>query len=68
MSADELDDAVVVRRLGLTRGLDWSLDEARAIADQLTATRAGLEAARTRLDASAEEPASKFDADWGARP
>jgi hypothetical protein len=54
-------DAHAVQQLGLARGLNWTLDEAGAIRDQLVSTCEGLRLAETRIDATAEEPASAFD-------
>ncbi len=54
-------DAHAVQELGLARGLNWTLDEAGAIRDQLVSTHEGLRAAETRIDATAEEPASTFE-------
>lgn len=59
-------DAQAVRQLGLTRGLEWTLDEAAAIRDQLVSTHEGLRLAEARIDAWAEEPASTFEPELGA--
>jgi hypothetical protein len=59
--------AEAVRQLGLARGFSWTLEEARAIRDQLVSTQEGLRLAQTRVDATAEEPAITFDPDHGAR-
>ena len=52
--------AAAVRQMGLARGLEWTLDEAPAIRDQLVSTHEGLRLAEVRIGATAEEPASKF--------
>jgi hypothetical protein len=59
-------DAEAVRQLGLARGFSWTIEEARAIRDQLATTREGLRLSATRVDATAEEPASRFDPKHGA--
>jgi hypothetical protein len=56
-------DAHAVQQLGLARGLNWTLDEADAIRDQLVSTHAALLRAEARIDATAEEPASAFNPD-----
>lgn len=54
-------DAQAVQQLGLARGLDWTLDEAGAIRDQLVSTHEALRLAEARIDATGEEPASAFE-------
>jgi hypothetical protein len=54
-------DAHAVQQLGLARGLNWTLDEAGAICDQLVSTHEALLCAEARIDVTAEEPASAFD-------
>jgi hypothetical protein len=54
-------DAHAVQQLGLARGLNWTLDEAGAIRDQLVSTHEALLLAEARIDVTAEEPASAFD-------
>ena len=56
-------DAQAARLAGLARGFDWSLDEARAIGEQLRSTHAGLERARVRFGEPGDEPATTFEAD-----
>jgi len=53
--------AELVRELGRACGFDWDHEEARAVSDQLQATRDGLRLAATRLDTSCLEPATSFE-------
>jgi hypothetical protein len=53
-------DAHAVQQLGLACGMDWNLNEAAAIRDQLVSTHEALLRAEARIDATAEEPASAF--------
>jgi hypothetical protein len=56
-------DAQAVQQLGLALGLDWTLDEAGAIRDQLVSTHEGLRLAEARIHTTAEEPATAFEPD-----
>ena len=49
-----------VAELGRARGLAWSEDEARAVADQLEAIRRGLAASQAKLGLD-REPAVEFE-------
>jgi hypothetical protein len=52
--------ADTVAALGRARGLDWSADEAQAIADQLESIRRGLAASQAKLGLD-REPAMDFE-------
>jgi len=56
-------DAHSVQQLGLARGLNWTLEEAGAIRDQLVSTQEALLRAETSIDATAAEPAIAFNPD-----
>ena len=53
-------EPAAVAELGRARGLDWSDEEARAIADQLDAIRRGLALSQAKLGLD-REPAVEFE-------